>query len=311
MPAPRVGGHPGERYGRLVVIEEAPKRNKHRYVLCRCDCGTMVEVRLRNLRKKIDATRSCGCARSVGRLVHGMSKTRLYKVWVSMIGRCHNPANTAFHNYGGRGIAVCDEWRENFTAFYEHIGPPPGEGYTLDRIDNDGDYEPGNVRWATRKEQSMNKRCNNILKFDGREQPLTAWAEEYGLSIGTLRSRLSNGWPIKKALTTPPLPSSYNPSTRFLKFDGREQSLIAWSREFEIAESTLRNRLNRGLSVEEALTVPASRGTIYLEFEGQRKTIAEWAKEAGLSKAGLSGRLRRGWSVEKALTTPLPQRLED
>lgn len=123
-------------------------------------------------------------------------------LWKSMIQRCHNPRNPCFHRYGGRGILVCDRWRQSFAAFVQDIGPRP-DGATLDRIDNDRGYEPGNVRWATRREQSENRFDTRLITHEGRTQTITAWAREVGLSAPTLWSRINAGWPVREALTDP------------------------------------------------------------------------------------------------------------
>lgn len=131
---------------------------------------------------------------------------REYKAWQAMINRCTQPSHPAYPNYGGRGIAVCKDWHSGWMCgglarFIDHIGPMPGDGYTIDRIDNDRGYEPGNVRWATRKEQSRNRRANRLLTFNGRTQCLTAWADEAGIKENTLRSRLRKKWPHSELLS--------------------------------------------------------------------------------------------------------------
>lgn len=125
----------------------------------------------------------------------------LYKVWQAMIGRCHNPRNKKYRHYGGRGIEVCRRWRESFPAFKADIGQRPSPRHSIDRKDNDGHYEPSNVRWATPAEQNRNSRRNHLLTFRGQTKPLTDWATGMGLSPGTLRARLVRGWSVEVALT--------------------------------------------------------------------------------------------------------------
>ena len=153
----------GERFGRLTVIDRTVNSPDGKAQFkCQCDCGNIVTVRARNLRCGL--TRSCGCLFQINHFkTHEQSKNPLYGVWQGMKQRCYNSRKNSFKNYGGRGITVYEEWRDDFQAFYdyvsklEHFGEP---GRTLDRINNDGNYEPGNVRWATRKEQNNNKRNN-------------------------------------------------------------------------------------------------------------------------------------------------------
>lgn len=124
-----------------------------------------------------------------------------------MVQRCHNPAHRDYPHYGGRGIRVCDQWRGHggYHQFLADVGPAPSPAHTIDRIDNDGDYAPGNVRWATRAEQNNNRGCTIWLEHpDGRVMPLTVWADLYGIKPGTLRARVClRGWPLEKALATP------------------------------------------------------------------------------------------------------------
>lgn len=150
----------GQRYGQLQVVALHPERIRGGLAwLCRCDCGVEKVISSNNLRR--GHTVSCGCTRP--HLAHGHAlrngrPTPEYMAWTAMKQRCQNPRHRDYASYGGRGITVCPEWRASFESFFTCIGPRPGRGYSLDRIDNDGNYEPGNVRWATLSEQNRNQR---------------------------------------------------------------------------------------------------------------------------------------------------------
>ena len=156
----------GRRYGRLTVIGfVGSDKNGNARWQCRCDCGKEIIARADCL--KFGKTRSCGCFRKEVFTTHGMTDTSVYSVWSSMIQRCTNPKHKYYKNYGGRGIKVCDEWLHNAKAFCEWaVASGFQAGLTIDRINNDGNYEPNNCRWATWKEQAANRRPPRRRKVD-------------------------------------------------------------------------------------------------------------------------------------------------
>lgn len=208
----------GQRFGRWVAIGPVGRNQKGDAVtwLCRCDCGneaTVIGWMLRN-----GNTKSCGCFHKdrVRELntTHGMTGTTLHKNWIAMNGRCNHPGNANYEYYGGRGIVVCEEWQQSFQAFYEHVIQLPhcGEpGYYLDRIDNNGNYTPGNVRWATMSEQLRNTRRTHLITYHGETRCVTEWAALLGMRPQVLFHRLRRGWDIERALTRPVTKSSKVP----------------------------------------------------------------------------------------------------
>jgi hypothetical protein len=163
LPITRAEGHSlvGKRFGRWTVLGEHPERRRGRHWLCRCDCGTERTVRENNLR--YGSSKSCGCCVARERNTrHGQSYSRVYSIWIALRQRCSNPESTNYANYGGRGITVCERWLA-FENFYADMGDPP-PGLSIDRIDNDGNYEPGNCQWATASEQLRNRRPSKRRK---------------------------------------------------------------------------------------------------------------------------------------------------
>lgn len=130
----------------------------------------------------------------------GSMHTRVYSCWHGIIQRCTNPKASGYRRYGGRGIQVCDRWRESFDNFLADMGDPPTPAHSIDRYpDKDGHYEPGNCRWATPKEQGNNTNANRLLTYDGRTQTLSQWADELGVKQNTLNYRLRRGWTLERA----------------------------------------------------------------------------------------------------------------
>lgn len=146
-------------------------------------------------------TRSCGCLLRETITKHGGYKSPVYSVWHAMVTRCRSPNDPSWPDYGGRGIRVCDRWLDH-GAFLADMGQRP-PGHTLERIDVNGHYEPGNCRWATPMEQANNRRNNRLITYEGQTHTVAEWARRVGLTKGCLLHRLCVGWPIERALTQP------------------------------------------------------------------------------------------------------------
>lgn len=187
---------PGRRFGFLTALKEADRRGSARLWHCRCDCGDERIVYQSNLTG--GHTKSCGCGLATSS--HQQSQSREYRAWINMISRCENPNTPGWENYGGRGISVCARWRASYAVFREDMGKRPGRGYSVDRIDNNGNYEPGNCRWATRETQMRNFRGNRIVEIDGKQMTLVEAVSERGLKYNTVLHRILRGQPIEEAL---------------------------------------------------------------------------------------------------------------
>lgn len=194
--------HAGKRFGSLTVIEPVG-RSKNNTIKwrCVCDCGGEIVAYSSALTSKTHPTISCvSCKRkrqAASKSIHGHTSRRnapahgtgTYKSWRAMRQRCEYPGTNSYENYGGRGIRVCDRWRESFEAFLEDMGERP-EGSSLDRIDSDKDYEPGNCRWATSKEQSENRSVTHWIEFRGEKMTLSEFARRVGIDRRLVRHRI-------------------------------------------------------------------------------------------------------------------------
>lgn len=182
-------------FGRLTVLAHVGEVNGRVGWYCACSCGWFKIIDSKSL--VTGKTASCGCLR----VSHGRSNTALHKVWTSMRGRCNNPNDQSYAYYGQRGIKVCSRW-DSFELFVADMGPRPF-GTSIERRDNDGDYEPDNCYWATPVEQASNTSRTRLLAAGGRTQTMSAWARELGLNPAALIGRLARGWTEEEACLTP------------------------------------------------------------------------------------------------------------
>lgn len=196
----------GQTFGRWTVLGEAPTVNDERRLLCKCACGVERSVALNSLRK--GRSHSCGCYKLDELFIHGASGNgkyrahRWYKAWSNMHDRCYNPNYEGYKHYGGRGISVCERWRNDPLRFLHDMGDPPRR-MSLDRIDTNGDYSQNNCRWATAKQQCRNKRTNVMVTFRGKRVCLSEAAEMAGLRYSVVWQRCNHGWSVEHALTAP------------------------------------------------------------------------------------------------------------
>lgn len=194
----------GERFGRVLVIGFCGVRNERSRWLCQCDCGEIIERSLISIK---DGKSSCGCFRKINaakaislvKTIHGLSNSRIYRIWTNMMTRCYNRNSDKFKWYGERGISVCEKW-QIFYGFLEDMGDSYKEGLTLDRRNNDKNYSKDNCRWVTQKQQCNNQRTNRIITINGEAKTVAEWADIVGLEAKTIYSRLYNGWSGDRAV---------------------------------------------------------------------------------------------------------------
>ena len=196
----------GQKFGRLTALYRLHNTKGRVKWLCVCKCGNLVEVTSHDLQQ--NNTKSCGCLhteilvkRNKINATHGQSHARIYRTWTNIRDRCYNNVNPNYNNYGGRGIAVCDEWKDNFQAFYDwSMANGYDDTLTIDRVDNNKGYEPNNCRWATQKQQARNRRSNRNYTINGETYCLSKWCEIYNINYQTAVYRLNHNWTIEKAL---------------------------------------------------------------------------------------------------------------
>lgn len=208
MTAGKFNNLTGKKFGRLTVLERDcnDKTSTNARWICRCDCGGYTVVKGCYLTN--GATKSCGCLqREIAvdcNTKHGHRDERIYSIWRGMRNRCKNSNIPNFGDYGGRGIAVCEEWVNDFMSFYSwSMENGYSDELSLDRIDNNGSYSPENCRWATRIEQASNKRNNRFLRHNGEIHTIAEWGRIIGIDQVTILKRVKLGWSDEKILTTP------------------------------------------------------------------------------------------------------------
>jgi hypothetical protein len=192
----------GQTFGKLIVTERDGYIKNSAAWKCTCLCGKIVTISAKYLTS--GTTKSCGCYRAErGRqhfTTHGLAKIPEYKIWVSMKQRCFDVNSQAYADYGGRGITVCERWKKSFLAFYHDMGPRPSADHSIDREENDGDYEPDNCRWATYEEQNSNQRKTRRVEYEGKIWPLTHLVRHLGVPYHPFRGYLYRGYSVEDAI---------------------------------------------------------------------------------------------------------------
>ena len=244
----------GDTFGRLTVIsdETIGKGTDIKY-LCRCSCENKTEKYIKKWNLIYGNTKSCGCLAlelsAERKKVHGEAGTRLYQIWTSMKGRCYNPNNEKYNDYGARNITVCDEWKDNYTSFRDWSYQ---NGYddslnwtecTIDRINNEKGYSPDNCRWTTVKIQGNNKRNNVVIEYNGVKKTASEWAREIGVDVHTIIQRYRQGRPIEEVLAK-------NLKTVWIEYNGKNHTIPEWVKITGIKKTTIWSRYDKGYPPE-------------------------------------------------------------
>ena len=241
-----------------ITIIGYQKGHKYGCWQCQCICG-YISYRKGSFFK--DEKYSCiKCHNKTIKkpIKHGMSKTSMYYTFSNMKTRCYDKGSKQYKDYGGRGIRICERWlnKENgFENFMIDMGPKPSKVHTVERKDNNGNYEPENCYWGTRKEQNNNTRRNHYVEYDGKKQTLIQWSEEYGINYDILERRINQeNWSFEKAIMAP-IRKLRKREQRKIEFNGKNQTITEWAKELNINPQTLFSRiLESKWTIEKALT---------------------------------------------------------
>jgi len=307
----------GLKFGRWLVLGRAPtKSSGHRYWRCQCDCGVIREVYQVSLTRGL--SHSCGCYQSdkaaIMHYEHGYgsrtNRNPTYTTWASMKGRCLNPNNGRYAQYGGRGITVCDRWRDSFEAFLADMGERPTHYHSLERIDNDGPYNPDNCRWATKIDQARNRRSSHLVTFNGETKTIAGWAEATDLNYDLIERRLNaQGWTPERTFRA----AIERNRGRLITLGSETHTLVGWSKITGFSQRTITTRLDeKGWTVEQALAVPVNPHRDYkkepITWGQEVHTSEEWSEITGIPARIIVKRLNRGWTTERALNQPARRR---
>lgn len=237
----------GNRYNRLLVLHRDPDNDSKKIKwVCQCDCGNIKSITGNDL--KSGDTQSCGCLSAEKHKLlfttHNLSQSPEYGVYSAMLARCYNQNVSNFQNYGGRGIQVCNRWKESFENFYSDMGPRPSDNHSIDRRDNNGDYSPDNCRWVTTDVQNSNRRNTVKVEYMGEKITLRELSNKTDISFSTLATRYYRG----EVDISAPL-QNHN----LVEYNGVMDTIGGWARRFNIPYKILHQRLARGWTLERAL----------------------------------------------------------
>lgn len=220
-----------------------------------------------------------------------------YRVWAGMKSRCSNQNDDNYPNYGGRGVTVCERWVQSFEDFLADMGPRPSMDHSLDRYpDNNGNYEPGNCRWATSKEQSNNRRSSRFIVVKGETMTVAEAAEKAGINYLTFIDRVNRGLTDDELLKSPTEPEQ-------ITHDGLTLTVIGWARRLGFHVSSIRKWLRSGLTIAEI--IGKQKRSSLRTIRGETKTLTEWSRVYNIDEKVVRWRVKHGWELEAALNTPV------
>ena len=244
----------GRRFGRLLVTGITTDTL---LIQCACDCGVIRAMNKYSVSSGRAA--SCGCFRrehsSVMWRKHGKAESVEFATWLKIRNRCNNTRDISYKNYGGRGITVCERWEHSFENFYADMGDRQSNQYSIDRIDNNGNYEPSNCKWATRSEQAKNRRQKHY-EHAGKKLTLLEWSAKTGIARGVMYSRIRLGWPIARVISEPTGTKSPQNTAKLYKYKWKQLTLLQWARLLSIPIGSLKSRIRAGWSITRALSTP-------------------------------------------------------
>lgn len=240
--------------------------------------------------------------KEIKNLDHSSSSYRaFYNIWFGMIDRCDNVKNQAYPAYGGRGISVCPEWRDNIESFIRDMWPRPSLDHSIDRKDNDKGYSKDNCRWATSQEQANNRSSNVSYSYNGVTKTLAEWCRELGINSATVSFRLKNKMSFKEAVETP------IKQLDLIKYLNKSNTLAGWCKELNLDYNTIYGRISGGMPFEKAITVPIGELEYYrtnmtlIPHAGEKRTLRNWCSVLNLCWSTIKTRIRRGMLFEVAI----------
>lgn len=250
----KVPAKEGDRFGRLVAIRRYKVNSIARWE-CICDCGNIVDVAERDI--ITGKTQSCGCLNRENLIrrntTHGKSGERIYIIWVGMRNRCYKEREEGYKWYGARGISVCDEWlgEDGFQNFYNwSMSHGYRDDLSIDRIDVNGNYEPSNCRWATRKEQGNNTRKNKYITYNGETHTMSEWSDILGINYSVIRTRLRIGWSVEDALSKE---IAKRPPEILITHEGETHNLYTWSKIMGVNYQWFWKKYRKGMDISKMI----------------------------------------------------------